>query len=467
MAVQTQDLYKDLEERLQELSNLSSVSNLLRIDAELGRLLQGLGKQQDSLQPLQAAVLREANRSYVRTKAISRKLAKRKAELESEAYQAWVKARTASDWSLFAPCLEEWVDLIREQCAAIDPTRPAYDVCLDEFEKGMTTQQLDKIFAQVREGLVPLIANIKKNGTPPDRSCLSGSFDKDTQAKLCHSISQDLGFDLEAGRLDVSVHPFSMGVHPTDVRMTTRFKEDDVTEGLTGAVHETGHTLYEQGRNLEHDGLPVNEAMSMGVHESQSLLWERMYLLPKLEAAFPQLAKLKLPPEQLYGALNVVRDPSMIRVEADEVTYPLHIILRYELERQLLDGKVTVNELPALWNERMTEYLGCTPRNDAEGILQDVHWSAGIFGYFPTYSLGAMYACQIFETAWSQLPDLDSDIAKGNFAPLKKWLNEHIHKSGSFHANGEELMKAVTGSPLNPEVFLKYLRQKYSALYKC
>ena len=261
--------------------------------------------------------------------------------------------------------------------------------------------------------------------------------------------------------------------------MTTRFKANDLTEGLTGAIHETGHSLYEMGRNLDEEwkDQPVSTAMSMGVHESQSLLWERMvalsrpfqdYLLPKIQASFPNSGFAGKTPEDLYHGMNVVKDPSKIRVESDEVTYTMHVVLRYEMEKGLLDGSIAVKDVPTTWNAKMKEYLGAAsePQNDAEGCLQDVHWSAGALGYFPTYSLGAMYACQIFKTAEQEIPDLSTKISKGEFAPLKAWLNEKIHKKGSFYENGDELMKVVTGKPLDPQIFLSYLRDKYTAIYK-
>lgn len=284
-----------------------------------------------------------------------------------------------------------------------------------------------------------------------------------------------LGFDLEKGRLDVSVHPFTGGAHPTDVRMTTRFKPNEFKEGLTGAIHETGHALYEQGRNPQYDGLPVSQAAGMAVHESQSLLWERMvglsqpfaaYLLPKLKAAFPGVLPDDKTPEDLYAALNVVKERSMIRVEADEVTYPLHIILRFEIEQALVEGSLDVDDVPEVWRQKMVEYLGIEPSDDAEGCLQDMHWSCGLAGYFPTYSLGAMAAVQIFQAAQAALPDLDAEIAAGNFGTLRAWLREKIHEVGSLYPTADELLVAVTGKPLEPEVFLTYLKQKYSKLYK-
>ena len=259
--------------------------------------------------------------------------------------------------------------------------------------------------------------------------------------------------------------------------MTTRFKENDITEGITAAIHETGHSIYEQGRNLDEDyyGLPINEALSMGVHESQSLLWERMvglsepfqhYLLPEIQKRFPDSAFKSKTPQDLYKAINTIRDPSMIRVEADEVTYTMHVILRYEIEKGLINGDVKVADVPKIWNEKMQEYLGVTPSNDAEGCCQDIHWSGGAFGYFPTYSLGAMYACQIYYAALEAIPDLDSLIKARDFTPLRKWLNDKVHRSGSFHPNGDELMIAVTGKPLDTKIFLDYLRKKYTKIYQ-
>ncbi len=362
-------------------------------DPALGALLARLtapGAATSALGAYEAATVRDAARAYRRRVALSKEIAQREARLSSEGYQAWAAARAASDYGRFAPILEQWLALTREKCAAIEPGAPPYDVALDGFERGMTSQRLDEIFSQVRDGLVPLLADVRARGTPPDDSWLAGAFDVDAQAALCKDIAVQMGFDLERGRLDVSVHPFTGGAGPSDVRMTTRFKAGDLTEGLTGAIHETGHALYEQGRpGGAHEGLPVSEALSMGVHESQSLLWERMvalsrpfsaFLLPRLRAAFPQLPADKTA-DDLYAALNKVSTKSLIRVESDELHYPLHVILRYELEAALLRGDATVEQLPALWNAKMAAYLGVTPENDAQGVLQDVHWSAGAIGY--------------------------------------------------------------------------------------
>ncbi|KAL4428286.1 hypothetical protein ABPG75_002375 [Micractinium tetrahymenae] len=446
------------ESRAAQKAALAGVLHEKQTEAELGELLRRLqaANLEGELDAFELANVREAARDYKKLTAISKDLAQREAELESRGYQAWVKARQESDFSAFAPVLQEWVNLRQEKAALVDPSVPVYDCLLDDYEKGMTAARLDEIFSQVKQGLVPLLAELRQRGQAPSDEWLKGEYDTKQQAELCNKIAVDLGFSLDHGRLDVSVHPFTGGTHPTDVRMTTRFKKEDLTEGITGAIHEMGHSLYEQGRNLEYDGLPVNSALGMGVHESQSLLWERMvglsrpfaaYLLPLMRQYFPQLPADKTP-DDLYAALNIVKHPSMIRVESDEVTYPLHIILRYELEKALIEGKIAMEDLPALWNEKMKSYLGC------------------LFGYFPTYSLGAMYACQIFQAAQRELPGLDEDIASGSFGRLKGWLNEKVHKVGSLHTSGDELMKAVTGAPLDPQIFLDYLKHKYTELYQ-
>jgi carboxypeptidase Taq len=441
---------------------------------ELGALLQKLAASPPE-GVWEKAVVRDATRDYKRKTALTKELAQREARLSSEGYQAWVKARSSSDFSAFSPVLGEWLALVRERSAAIDPSQSAYNVSLDGFERGMTTSRLDEIFTEVRNGLIPLLAQVKASGTAPDASWLSGDWDVKKQAELCSAIAVEMGFDLNRGRLDVSVHPFTGGAGPSDVRMTTRFKAHDMTEGLTGAVHETGHALYEQGRpGGEVEGLPASSALSMGVHESQSLLWERCvalsrpfaeYLLPKLRATFPGQIPDDKTPEDLYRALNVVSTRSLIRVESDELSYPLHVILRYELETALLAGTISVEELPAAWNAKMKEYLGVEPENDAQGVLQDVHWSAGAIGYFPSYSLGAMMAVQLFDSARTDLPTLDADISAGRFAPLREWLRAKVHCKGSLLPTADELMVSATGSPLKPAIYLNFMRAKYSDIY--
>lgn len=459
-------------------SSMAGVIYDKQTDKELGELLAALhtAPAAEQLDEVQRAVVRDEFKNYKKNTALPKALVQRIAQLETDAYSAWVEARQNADFSKFAPFLQQWVDVSLEKAKYIDPNRNAYDVLLDDFEKGMTSARLDEIFAEVRAGLVPLIAQIMSSGNAPDASWLSGDFDTDVQAKFCEEIALDLGFNKEMGRLDVSVHPFTGGAHPTDVRMTTRFKANDITEGLTGAIHETGHSLYEQGRNLspEWRDLCVSGALSMGVHESQSLLWERMvalgkpfqhYLLPKMQKAFPGKFDGRSA-EELYKAINKVRNPSVIRVESDEVTYTMHVILRYEIEKGLLEGSIAVADVPQVWNAKMKEYLDVDVESDARGCLQDIHWAGGALAYFPTYSLGAMFACQIYAHAQAQLPGLEDSIKAGDFSALKQWLNREVHALGSLPSSGDELMERVTGAKLDPQIFLRHLREKYAEIYK-
>jgi len=462
--------------RASQKQALAGILHAKQTDAHIVELLSRL-QQSDvsSLDPYQRATIREASREFGKASSVTDDLVRKEAELESRGYHNWVEARQAKDWNKFAPVLKEWIQVRRERASMIDPSKEPYDVLVDDYSAGLTAARIDEIFGEVKDGLVPLLADLRTKGTAPDSSWLNGKFDTDKQASLCRDIALALGFDLNKGRLDVSVHPFTGGAHPTDVRMTTRFKEEDVLEGLTGAIHETGHALYEQGRNLDHDGLPVSAAAGMAVHESQSLLWERMvglsepfaeYLFPKLRATFPDAFPSDKNSADLYAAMNVIKSPSLIRVEADEVTYPLHIILRFEIEKGLIDGTIQVDDVPKIWNSKMKEFLGVDVESDDQGCLQDVHWSAGLAGYFPTYSLGAMAAVQIFQAAHAEIPDLDKSISEGKFQELRDWLRNKIHQVGSLHPTADDLLVAVTGKPLDPQTFLQYLHKKYSKLYQ-
>ena len=454
---------------------LAGVIHQKSIDEELGALIA-------TARPTGAkdvANVKRAKEEYERSAKIPADMAKKAAELQSEGYQTWVKARTAKDFKTFSPILKEWVDLVKARCELIKPGEDAFNTSLDEYERGMTAERLDEIFPVVKMCVVDLIKRVYEKESPValkkgENVVSGGTFDVETQAKLSKEIALKLGFDLEKGRLDVSVHPFTGGCGPGDVRMTTRYKENDLSEGLTGTIHETGHALYEQGRNVtEYANQPVSRAHSMGVHESQSLLWERMvalspsfstFLLPELKKSFPKEFE-SVTEAQLHASLNVVRNPSVIRVEADELTYPLHILLRTELEIGLMRGEIAIDDLPKLWNEKMKQYLDVDIEDDSRGVLQDVHWSSGAFGYFPTYLLGAMYACQIYEAAKKALPTLEGDIAKGTFAPLREWLRVNVHDRGSECDSADDLLVLVTGKPLDAEAFTTYLTEKYTKLY--
>lgn len=412
-------------------------------------------------------------------------MAAREARLESECFGSWKAARDAADFSLFEADLASMVDLKREvalltrpELCAVEP----YDGALDAFERGATAAGIDAVFDAAERGLEPLLnAVLDAKRASPALDAPHPSLDADhpgwadvaAQAALSRRVAGDLGFDFDEGRLDVSTHPFTGGAGPRDTRITTRYSAGNWFEGFGATVHEVGHALYEQGRNAgEHgDGLPASAALSMGVHESQSLLWERHvlqgrpfwdYAAPLFHDAFPHTRDAG--PEDFYRFVNRV-SPGCIRVEADELTYPFHVFLRYRLERSLFDGSCAVGEIPRRWNAAMKASLDVDVKDDAAGALQDIHWSFGALGYFPSYTLGAIAAAQIFAAAEGAIPGLSSRIAAGDFAPLREWLRSEIHDVGSVHAAPDALLEAATGAALSVGPYLAHLKKRYTALY--
>jgi len=430
------------------------------------------------------ANVRDAVEAFDKEARKSVELAEREAALESDAFAAWQAARKAKDFSLFSAKLTEMFELKRLVASVTRPELSAepYDGALDAFERGMRAERLDAIFSELRAGLVPLLdaINAKRAAEPsidsPHPALLNGEqWGVEEQAELSRVVAEAMGYSFDNGRLDVSTHPFTGGAGPQDVRMTTRFS-GNWAEGFGATIHETGHALYEQGRDVgeEGRGLPASQALSMGVHESQSLLWERCVLqslafwkfaAPLFHERFPFTEGAS--PTDFYKTYNRV-EPGCIRVEADEVTYPLHVILRYDIERALFRGEMSVDEVPAYWVARMKGDLGVTVPDDAQGCLQDIHWSFGAVGYFPSYTLGAIMAVQIFQAAQRDLgdADLDAQIARGEFKPLREWLREKIHNVGSVYASPDELLTKVTGAPVSPAPFLEYLKTKYTELYR-
>ena len=383
----------------------------------------------------------------------------------------WAEARRASDFGLFAPDLRRIVELKRQEAAAVGYEGHAYDALMDEYEPGASTAELTALFEDLRGRLVPLVGELAAASVKPDSSLLRRSFPRAGQERMVRRIAEQIGFDFEAGRIDVSTHPFCVSFHPCDVRITTRYDERYLPGALFGVTHETGHALYEQGLPAKHAFTPAGTAASVAIHESQSRLWENMVARsrPFWEHHFPALVEVF--PEAMQGvsldafhlAINAVQ-PSPIRVEADEVTYNLHILLRFELERDLMGGALEVDDLPAAWNERMRTFVGVAPKDDAEGCLQDIHWAVGFFGYFPTYALGNLYAAQLYATARRDLPDLDAGIRAGDLAPLRGWLRENVHRQGMRYPAGE-LCERVTGRPLAVEPFMDYLAARFRPLY--
>jgi len=403
----------------------------------------------------------------------------REAELSATGYHAWVKARSNNDWASFAPVLQELVDLRKEMAAVCaDPGVAPYDYLIDKYERGMTEERLSEIFGALRTSLVPIIAKTLAAPALQHPAALSGAEGADTfpqaaQEAFCKAVATKMGFSFEFGRLDTSVHPFTGGTGPFDVRITTRYDTENFMDAVMGTVHEVGHALYEQGLNPAQDGLPVQRALSMGIHESQSLFWERYVgqsaefwsaMLPEFHASFPHTAEAGVTAEDMYKYINKA-SAGFIRVDADELTYSMHVVLRFEIERALLAGKVQVADLPDLWRAKMKELLGVVPETDTLGVLQDVHWSDGSFGYFPSYTLGAMYACQFHAKAKEEIPGFDALVAAGDLAPIREWLRGKIHTVGSLHPSADELCEAVTGAALDPSIYVAHLNKKYSKLY--
>lgn len=411
---------------------------------------------------------RHARKDYDRLTKLPPEFVREKARLDSEAYHAWAEARASRDFPKFAPLLQRQLDLARREAELLG--RPdAYDHALDKHDPGMTTARLTALFADLKRELVPLARRIVGSPMKAERGLLRG-FPVEAQREFLGEVTTALGFDYAHGRIDVSLHPFCSG-DGHDIRMTTRFDENNPLDSLFSAIHETGHGLYEQGLPREWIGTPLGEAVGMGIHESQSRLWENQvarsrafwrHWEPKFRARFaPRLDAVSS--DALYLAINEVA-PTLIRVDSDEVTYNLHIILRFEIEQRLFRGELAVADLPAAWNALAQELLGLTPAHDGEGCLQDIHWSGGAFGYFPSYCLGNMIAAQLWYAAQTALPGLDEDFAAGRFDRLLGWLRTNIHSCGR-RLETEELVRAVTGEGISPRHLVRYLGERYLPLY--
>jgi len=440
------------------------------VSDDLGRYLDEL-KSDTSLSEAEAGSVRRIGKEYKREKAIPPALIAEVAAARSEAQQAWAQARQASDFSMFKPHLEKMVDYGRRFADYYTYDEHPYDGLLEGFEPGMTVNQLHEIIEPLRAQTVPFLKKLLDEGEAPDPSLLTGTFDVDVQRKLAHRALEAVGYDFDAGALDDVPHPFTTSIGPDDVRVTNRYAPDYLGSGLFAALHEGGHAIYNQGMPTDLFLLGIPGGSSNGIHESQSRMIENQigrslpfwrFFQPILAEYFPQFSDAS--PDDLYRASNHV-SPSLIRVEADEVTYNFHIMLRFELEAGLIDGSIRVADLPRLWNEAMERYVGVVPENDAVGVLQDVHWSMGAFGYFPSYMLGNLYAAQLFDTLRQGRPNLDEEIASGDFTGLLGWLREHVHQYGAIY-EPTELMTRVTGKPLDSSHFVNYIQDKFSAVYK-
>jgi carboxypeptidase Taq len=460
--------------RARQLALLSTLVHRRQTDPRLGEWLEASENGSGPGDAADAANLREIRRLYERATRLPEALVRETAETFSLAMEAWKAAREASDFAAFKPWLEKVVNLNRSkaQCLGANTAEEMYDVLLDEYEPGARAAEVERVFAALRERLIPLIGAIARAPQRPDAGPHQLAVPIPLQQAFNRRVAQQLGYDLAAGRLDTSTHPFCQEIGAGDVRITTRYTENRFADALSSSMHEVGHALYEQGLpKQERWGQPLGEAASYAIHESQSRLWENLVgrSRPFWEWALPVLREVAgehvggLSVDQVYGAVNLV-EPTLIRVDADEATYNLHIMLRFDLERALLAGDLAVADLPAAWNDRMRSDLGVEVPDDRRGCLQDVHWSMGAIAYFPTYTLGTLYAAQFWQAIKRELPEIDEQLRVGDFAPLLGWLQDRIYSHGMRY-RAAELCERVTAAPLHYEPLLDYLEAKLAPLY--
>jgi carboxypeptidase Taq len=459
--------------RGEQMALLATLAHQKFTDPKVGELLAAVEASELVRDPASdaAANVRELRRTYDRATKIPPALVEELARVTTQAQQVWEQAKKKNDYASFRPMLEQVVKLKRQEADAVGFKEHPYNALIEEYEPGTTVAELKTLFAGLTAELAPLVQKIAAATKQPDTSVLAREFPVDRQKVFAEAAAVAFGFDIASGRLDTTAHPFCSGFGPGDCRITTRYNPRFFNEAFFGVLHETGHALYEQGLPADHFGTPLGVACSFGIHESQSRLWENQvgrgrpfweHFYPRLQQTFPT-ALADVPQGAFYFAINTVR-PSLIRVEADEATYNLHIALRFELELALLSGDLTPADLPGAWNERFEALFGLKVPDDARGCLQDIHWSFGGIGYFPTYTLGNLYAAQLMDAARRALGTLDDDFRRGDFARLKGWLRHNIHQHGQRYRAGE-LCRRATGTSLSPKSFLAYLNEKFGSLY--
>ncbi|QEG34016.1 carboxypeptidase M32 [Bythopirellula goksoeyrii] len=459
--------------RADQAAYVAGLEHRKQTDPRLGEWLTELAES-----PLAAdqsgdtgTVIRHLRREYDKQTRKPQKLVEELTRAAVEGQQIWAAARKANNFAAFQPILEKMVDLKKQEAAALGFETTPYDPLLDDYEPGESTENIAHVLSNLRDALVPLVQAIAESGQRPDVSILERTYPADAQESFGKQAAAAICFDFTAGRLDSTDHPFCCMLGPNDVRLTTRYDEHWFSDCFFSILHEAGHGIYDQGLPAEHYGLPTGEYVSLGIHESQSRLWENQvgrsrafweHFFPSAQQAFPQ-ALGDVTREAFYGAINDVR-PSLIRVEADEVTYNLHILIRFELEKALLEDQLSVADLPGAWDEKYMHYLGVASPTADDGVLQDVHWSAGLFGYFPTYALGNLYSAQFFGQAQEDLGDLDAQFRRGEFSNLREWLREKIHRHGKRYS-AAELAERITGKPLSHQALIQQLSVKYGELY--
>ncbi|MEB3749894.1 carboxypeptidase M32 [Geobacillus sp. FSL W8-0032] len=464
---------KGVEQRSEVIGMLSEEVFRMSTSEEMAAFIAKLSPQgvYEQLDEVTQRTLDECKKKYERNKKIPADEYKEYVILCSKAESVWEEAKATADFALFRPYLERIVEFQRRFISYLGYEGHPYNTLLDQYEPGMTVELLDGLFGQLRERIVPLVQAVSSAPDKPDTSFLFAPFPKEKQRAFLLELLVELGYDFGKGRLDETVHPFAIGLNPNDVRITTRYDERDFRTAIFGTIHECGHALYEQHISEALTGTPLASGASMGIHESQSLFfenmigrhyafWKRNY--PRLQQYAPaQFAGVSL--DAFYRAINEAK-PSLIRIEADELTYPLHIIIRYEIEKQLFAGELEAADLPDVWNTKYEQYLGIRPHNDAVGVLQDVHWSGGSFGYFPSYALGYMYAAQLKRAMEKEL-DFAQLLEEGTIAPIREWLTDRIHRFGKTK-KPLDLVRDATGEPLKADGLIQYLEEKYQALYR-
>ncbi|HSS60110.1 MAG TPA: carboxypeptidase M32 [Candidatus Limnocylindrales bacterium] len=459
--------------RAEQLVTLSRLAHVRLASDDVGRLLDQLETSLAN-RPFdsdEASLIRVTRRDYDDARKIPADLVSEITHASTVARPAWEKARREEKFEIFAPYLEKNVELNRRVADALGYEDRPYDALINRTEPGLTTAQLEALFAELKRAIIPLAAAIARHADEVDDRVLYRGFDPDLQLAYSLQVVQKLGYDLKRGRQDLTTHPFSTAFGPGDVRITTRVSRDFFNECLFGSIHESGHAMYNQGMGENIDRTPLWEAASPGVHESQSRMWENLvgrslpfwrYFYPSLQATFPEPLH-DVDAESFYRAVNRSY-PSFIRVEADEVTYNLHVLLRFELENELLEGTLKVRDLPDAWNARFKSYLGLNVPNDREGVLQDIHWSYVSFGIFPGYTIGNLFGAQLMEKIRADIPDLDAQFERGEFGALLTWLRRNVHRHGrKFTPN--ELMERATGKPFTAAAWIAYVQRKFGALY--
>ncbi|ASZ14621.1 carboxypeptidase M32 [Chitinophaga pendula] len=455
--------------RGQQLTTLSTIAHEWSTSAQLGALLEELRGRTD-LRATEQRNVQLSYEDYEKQRKYPASFVATLSQTTNECYHAWIKARKANDYTVYEPLLSQMVALKKQEADLLGYSGHPYNALLNEYEKGATTDMLQAIFEDVKTQLMPLLRTISSRGQV-DKSFLHKHYEKDKQWGLGMELLKAMGYDLRAGRQDVSEHPFTTSFNPHDVRVTTRIDEKDFGNMTWSCLHEGGHALYEQGLLAEEYGLPCGEATSLGIHESQSRLWENnvgrsqgfwAHHYGKVQRLFPEsLGEVSL--TDFYKGINQV-SPSLIRTEADELTYHFHVMIRYEIEKGLLDGSIGTKDLHHTWNAYYQEYLQVTVPDDLRGVLQDIHWAHGGLGYFPTYSLGSFYAAQFFAAVRKQIKDLPEQIAKGEYGALLHWLRENIHVHGRFYTSNA-LCEKVTGEPLHFRYFMEYAQEKFNGIY--